>query len=224
MVSNFNIRRASLIYELLYKLAFVDELISKSEKLRLGDKDMILYNYINEQMDDVIIRPLTILDYDEWFLGYDNQLESKSKYDEGKFDTSFLTKQWYEDKLIERELLANDDRCYLFNIFRVEDGVFIGNCDITTHMREDFQYARVGYTIHNQYWNNGYATQALKGLINIGFDSLKFHRLEAHINLDNIASKKVAIKAGMELECVRKSFILEDGRWTDNEVYFIVSY
>lgn len=182
---------------------------------------MALYKEIHKKIDDIIVRPLKPSDYNEWLLGYENQLDSKSKYDEGKIDTSFLTKQWYEINLLERNTMAEKDDCYLFNIFRVEDGASIGNCDITTHMRGDFQYARLGYTIHNQYWNNGYATKALKALINIGINDLNFHRLEAHINLDNMVSKRVAINAGMEFECIRKSFILEDGVWTDNEIYYI---
>ncbi len=50
---------------------------------------------------------------------------------------------------------------------------------------------------------------------------LHLHRLEAHVNLDNPASKRVLEKAGFSFECVRKGFILENGVWTDQEVWFI---
>lgn len=83
------------------------------------------------------------------------------------------------------------------------------------------EYASIGYSILDQHWGNGYGTETLKALIQIGFDDLDFHRLEAHINTDNFASKRVALKAGMEFECVRKGFIFEYGEWTDNEIYFI---
>lgn len=176
---------------------------------------------INKRTPQLIVRPLMAADFSCWLKGYQEQKESMSKYDEGYFDTSFLTKEWYMEKLAERIRLAEEDKCYLFNIFRLEDGVSVGNCDITTHMRDCFQYARVGYTIHNQYWGLGYATEALKALINIGFEDLGFHRLEAHINLDNWSSKRVAQKVGMQFEGVRIGFILEDGIWTDNEIFYI---
>ena len=179
------------------------------------------YLDITQTESNLIIRPLVEDDYPFWLKGYKEQKESMSKYDEGNFDTSFLTYEWYMKKLEERKCLAETDQCYLFNIFRMDDHASVGNCDITTHMRGDFQYARVGYTIHNQYWGLGYGTKALKALINIGFESLDFHRLEAHINLDNLASKRVAEKAGMQYECIRKGFIREDGIWMDNEIFYI---
>lgn len=49
---------------------------------------------------------------------------------------------------------------------------------------------------------------------------LGFHRLEAHINLDNPASKAVVKKNAFQFEGIRKQFILENGIWTDNEIYY----
>jgi RimJ/RimL family protein N-acetyltransferase len=61
----------------------------------------------------------------------------------------------------------------------------------------------------------------LKAAIDIAFCELGFHRLEAQINLDNIASQKTAEKAGMKLECIRKGFIFEFDAWMDNMIYVI---
>lgn len=109
----------------------------------------------------------------------------------------------------------------MFHIFRKKDGVSLGECDIAPHRRDDMQYAQIGYTIYNPYWNQGIATACVKGLVDIAFDRLHLHRLEACVNLDNPASKRVLQKAGFAFECVRKKFILEDDGWTDNEVYYL---
>ena len=108
----------------------------------------------------------------------------------------------------------------MFELFRREDGRAVGYGDITTMFREDFQFAKIGYTIHNPWWGRGYGTQCAALLVKIGFEQLNFHRLEAHINVDNPASKAVARKNGFQLECVRKGFILEDGVWRDQEIYY----
>ena len=113
-----------------------------------------------------------------------------------------------------------EDYSYLFHIFCKEDGKSLGYCDITPHRRENFQYARIGYTIFNNFWGKGYATECVECLVKLGFGQLKLHRLEAHVNLDNPASKKVLKKVGFTYECIRKGFILEDGIWTDNEIYY----
>ncbi len=61
----------------------------------------------------------------------------------------------------------------------------------------------------------------VKVMNDIAFKELGFHRLEAHINLDNIASQKTAEVAGMQFECIRKGFIYEYDAWTDNVIYVI---
>jgi RimJ/RimL family protein N-acetyltransferase len=167
------------------------------------------------------VRPLRIDDYNKWIDGFINQKPKQNRFDEGPFDFLNLTEEWLEKRIEERKQFAVKDEMYKFGVFRSEDSANIGFGVITTHMRDDFQYARVGYSILNQYWGNGYGEELLKALIRIGFDDLDFHRLEAHINIDNPVSKRVALKAGMEFECVRKGFIFEDGEWTDNEIYFI---
>ncbi len=184
---------------------------------------MVIYNDILKGTERLEIRPLKLEDYKVWLRGFKEQNESQSPYDEGWFDTAFITEEWYAKKLKEREELGKKDSTYMLNIFRKEDRASIGYCDITTHMREDFQYARVGYTIHNQFWNKGYGKESIKALVSIGFEDLNFHRLEAHINLDNIVSKKVILSAGFQFEGIREKFILEDNEWIDNEIYYIIN-
>ncbi len=178
-------------------------------------------NPIFYQTERLIIRPIQEDDYDSFVAGYKACLPSKNRFDEGHFDTDFKTPSWYQQLLERRRKEAETDYSYMLHLVRKEDGRSIGYCDITPHRREDFQYARIGYTIFNPYWGNGYATECAVGLIRIGFDNLHLHRLEAHVNLDNPASKHVLLKAGFSFEGIRKGFILEDGIWTDQEIYYI---
>lgn len=170
--------------------------------------------------DDVIsIRALTTADYDAFAAGYKNQLPKQNEFDEGWIDTSFMSREWYDDLLNRRSQWAEDDISYMLSIFRISDGASVGFCDITTHMREAFQYAQIGYTIFNQYWQNGYAKHMIRLLIAIGFDQLNFHRLEAYIDSENEFSKRVAMHGGMQLESTRKEFEYSDGVWRDRDVY-----
>ncbi len=170
--------------------------------------------------DDVIsIRALTAADYDAFITGYKNQLSRQNEFDEGRIDTSFMSREWYGNLLGRRSQWAQDDVSYMLNIFRVSDGASVGFCDITTHMREEFQYARIGYTIFNQYWQSGYAKHMIRLLIAIGFEQLNFQRLEAYIDPKNELSKRVAMHGGMQLESTRKEFEYIDGVWRDRDVY-----
>jgi len=169
----------------------------------------------------LIVRPAELKDYDVFVRGYECCLPSQSRFDEGRFDTDFMTPEWYRKWLESRRMEAESDASYTLSIFRKKDGASIGYCDIMPLQRGDFQYARIGYAIHNNCWRHGYATEAIEAIRKIAFESLNLHRIEAHINLDNEVSKHVVLKAGFSFECIRKGFILEDGVWTDNEIYFM---
>lgn len=89
-----------------------------------------------------------------------------------------------------------------------------------TILRMDYQWAMIGYSIHNQHWGNGYATEAVLAAKQLFFDQLEFHRIELHINTDNHLSVKVAEKTGFQYECTRKSFSYEEGEWKDFLIYY----
>lgn len=179
------------------------------------------YNALFAETDRMVIRPVCRGDYDAFVTGYQTCLPPQNRFDEGGFDTSFMTRDWFDALLARRRREAEADFSYMFHLFDRSDGRALGYCDITAYARDDLQFAHVGYTIHNLYWGMGYATECTRALVELGFRQLNFHRLEAYINLDNPASKRVAQKAGFAFECVRKAFVLENGIWTDNEIWFI---
>lgn len=175
---------------------------------------------IIKNTDRLVIRPVNTGDYDRFVSGFRNCKPAQNRFDE-QFDTDIMTPEWFEALIRRREAEAAADYAYKFQIFGKSSGLSVGYCNIYPHYREDFQYAHIGYAIHNNFWGNGYATECAAALIEIGFERLKLHRLEAHVNLDNPASKRVLLKAGFAFEGVRKGFIFEDGEWTDNEVYYV---
>lgn len=167
-----------------------------------------------------IIRFLEESDYERFVAGYQQCLPALNRFDEGRIDTAFMTRKWYADLLLRRKSEAECDYSYMFNVFSKDNSSSIGYCDITTLFREDLQLAKIGYTVFNNYWRRGIGTEIVGAICSIGFHVLKFHRLEAHINLDNPASKAVVRKNAFQFEGIRKQFILENGVWTDNEIYY----
>jgi len=55
----------------------------------------------------------------------------------------------------------------------------------------------IGYILDQPFWNKGYATEAVKACIKMGFEQHHFDEILATILPDNIASQKVVKKAGM---------------------------
>lgn len=176
-----------------------------------------------KETERLFIRPLEREDYTTWLSEFENRFPSQHKYDEGKRDMSICTKEWFEELVDEHQKMASNDNVYVFGIFRKEDGAHLGAIDFSTIMREDFHWARFGYTIHNQFWRQGYGKESVKAAISLAFENLNYHRIEAHINLDNDSSVKLAESVGLKFECIRKGFIYEFEEWTDNLIYYITS-
>ncbi|WP_342512405.1 GNAT family N-acetyltransferase [Sporosarcina sp. FSL K6-1522] len=179
---------------------------------------------IQSDTERLVIRPLQNKDYELWLEGCRNRFPSQYKYDDDKMDLNGWTQKKFNDDVVTKlQGLADRDEAYVFGIFRKSDQKHVGKVEFSTIMRDEFQWGLLGYTIHNQYWRNGYGKEAVKGALNIAFQNLHFHRIEAHINVDNKPSIKLAESVGMEFECIRKGFIFEFGEWTDNLVYYMNS-
>lgn len=173
------------------------------------------------ETERLVIRPYQHEDYHNWLSQYQSRMPSQHKYDQGKVDMSICTDEWFRELVARHQQLARDDTTYVFGVFRKEDGVHVGVIDFSTLLRDNFHWARMGYSIHNHYWRMGYGKEAVGAALKLAFQQLLFHRVEAHINTDNIASIRLAESVGMSCECVRKGFIFEDGAWTDHLVYYL---
>jgi [ribosomal protein S5]-alanine N-acetyltransferase len=173
------------------------------------------------ETERLVIRPPQESDYEAWLHAVNNRLPSQHKYDVGKTDRSRCTKEWFANLVENFQHEALRDTTYVFDLFHKEHGYHIGTVDLATLARAELHWARVGYTLHNQYWRNGYAKEALQAVLQLAFTELKFHRIEAHINLDNEASIELAKSVGMEFECIRKGFLFENDEWVDHLIYYM---
>lgn len=57
----------------------------------------------------------------------------------------------------------------------------------------------LGYRLRRPAWGKGYATEASRALIHMGFTELGVRRVIAYTSEDNIASRRVLEKSGMSL-------------------------
>ncbi|MBU3203582.1 GNAT family N-acetyltransferase [Clostridium algidicarnis] len=177
---------------------------------------------IKRESERLVVRPMKEDDFKTIMDSLKGQGTQKNKYDEEELElTDVFTEAFCKETADNLVQYAKNDKAYEFRVFKKDDGSYIGGVIIKTIKRRNFQWAEVGYWLLNQHWNKGYGSEMVKVMIDIAFNELCFHRLEAHINLDNIASQKTAEGAGMKFECIRKGFIFESDVWTDNMIYVI---
>ena len=58
----------------------------------------------------------------------------------------------------------------------------------------------IGYILHEDFWGQGIMTEVLEEFIRYGLEDLELHRIEAHVEPENIASESVLQKIGFTRE------------------------
>jgi RimJ/RimL family protein N-acetyltransferase len=71
---------------------------------------------------------------------------------------------------------------------------------ISLFEREQHRRAELGYWCAIDFWGRGYATEAVRAVIEYGFRALALNRVHAECHGDNPASRRVLEKAGMTFE------------------------
>jgi ribosomal-protein-alanine N-acetyltransferase len=56
----------------------------------------------------------------------------------------------------------------------------------------------IGYRMLKEHWNKGYATEASTGLLQYGFENLKLKKIVSSVHTENMASRRVMEKIGMQ--------------------------
>ncbi len=86
----------------------------------------------------------------------------------------------------------------------------------------DHRSAEVGYSLAREHWNQGLMTEALRCVLQHGFDTLHLNRIEAQHDVDNPASGHVMQKVGMRYEGTLRQRLTNKGRPIDVALYAIL--
>ena len=83
---------------------------------------------------------------------------------------------------------------YIFGIFSKDEKTLIGSTGL--HNRLDGNARKIGYWINSRYLKQGYATEAVKALMKVGFVIEGLDRIEIRCTTENIASQGIPKKLG----------------------------
>jgi RimJ/RimL family protein N-acetyltransferase len=100
-------------------------------------------------------------------------------------------------------------------------GELIGGCSFhisDPHNREGW----LGYILAREHWGHGYATEAARALLRLGFEQFSMHRIWATCDPRNTASAHVLEKIGMRREGHLRENKLQRGSWRDSYLYAIL--
>ncbi|MEI2692944.1 MAG: GNAT family protein [Anaerolineae bacterium] len=95
---------------------------------------------------------------------------------------------------------------------------FIGDCAFQV-LADDDQQAEIGFTFSRLYQKQGYATEAVRRLLDYLFVDLRLHRVTATCDVGNVASFRLLERVGMRREAHQIENIWFKGAWGSEYVY-----
>jgi RimJ/RimL family protein N-acetyltransferase len=112
----------------------------------------------------------------------------------------------------------SDPGWFQFALQSRDDNSLIGDCGLNI-IEEDRRLAEIGFTIARAHWSKGYASEAVRALLNYAFNTFGLHRVTASADPRNAASCRVLEKAGLVREALFRRSLWFKGEWADDVVY-----
>jgi len=102
--------------------------------------------------------------------------------------------------IVEDYMEGYDEGCSLiWSLESRETGDFLGTAGFEDFSFLDFK-AEIGFTLLRTYQGMGYMSEAIKAIMEFGFETMELNRIEARVHPDNAGALKLLKKLGFTLE------------------------
>jgi RimJ/RimL family protein N-acetyltransferase len=122
---------------------------------------------------------------------------------------------------IQAAALPDDGGHLTLAVVLPETDRVIGDVLLFLRSREHRQ-GEIGYVFHPDHGGRGYATEAARVMLRLGFEELGLHRVIGRLDGRNTASARVLEHLGMRREARFRQNEWVKGEWTDEVVYAIL--
>ena len=126
-------------------------------------------------------------------------------------------KPWLES----RAIAWAEGKEFDFAVFDEVDRSFLGGCALND-TNQTHNFANLGYWVRTSRTGQGVATAAVRLVAKFGFAEIRFTRLEIVAAVGNIASQRVAEKAGATREGIERNRHVVHGRIHDAVMYSLI--
>ncbi len=103
-----------------------------------------------------------------------------------------------------------------------DDSRLIGTIALWRLIKEHHR-AEIGYTLHPDFQGKGIMDEAMKAIIDYGFNVMNLHSIEANINPDNKASQNLLERNNFVREAYFKENYYHNGIFLDSAIYSLVN-
>ncbi|ARC47855.1 GNAT family N-acetyltransferase [Streptococcus sp. SG1] len=124
-------------------------------------------------------------------------------------------------KEITRELLTEQtNRDVYMHLIRDSQGAMVGRINLSV-LENDQKTAELGYRIGENYTNLGYASEAVKLVLDKAFHTYGLNKIVAGTATDNLASKRVLLKNGFTFSKIIENDLQIHNEWVHTAVFEI---
>jgi RimJ/RimL family protein N-acetyltransferase/8-oxo-dGTP pyrophosphatase MutT (NUDIX family) len=139
----------------------------------------------------VVLRPWRDDDVEVVLAGHDDEIARWFGFDD------VVPSREQQAAAVARWRAGYDDGRRVVNFLVETEGVPVGTVEVRTKEDRTGELSWALYAGHRGY---GYATRALRLLVDYAFRALGLHRVEAYVNPENLRSHRVATRAGLRRE------------------------
>ncbi len=102
------------------------------------------------------------------------------------------------------------------------DGLVIG--DVSLRLVDDTgSRAEIGWVLNPDFGGQGYATEAVRTVLDLAFEHYRLRRVIANLDPRNEASARMCERLGMTKEAHLREDWFSKGEWTDNAIYGLLA-
>lgn len=128
--------------------------------------------------------------------------------------------EWIERRA--RTDLTDEGQALPLAVVERASGTLIGDVVLFWRSRRNAQ-GEIGYVINPEWGGRGYATEAARALLRVGFEDLRFHRITAVIDERNHASARLLERLGLRREAHHRDDDWFKGEWTSTVIYAMLA-
>lgn len=131
------------------------------------------------------------------------------------------------EKAVERvrmfQKLFDEQTAIPWAVASREHGQLIGTCVFWNIDRPNFR-AEIGYILSPQWWGKGLMAEAVTAALIFGFTTMGLHSVEAQMDPENAASRRLLEKLGFVQEGHFREYYYDpaEGRFTDKAVFSLL--
>uniref|UniRef100_UPI0032177214 GNAT family N-acetyltransferase n=1 Tax=uncultured Draconibacterium sp. TaxID=1573823 RepID=UPI0032177214 len=164
----------------------------------------------------LILRPVNLDDKNELF-EYRSDAET-NKY-QGWIPETIEDVETFISKISKQ--INVPETWFQFIILEKETQKMVGDLGIHFLGNEN-QQAEIGCTLNKDFQNKGFATEAVKRVIDYLFNDLHKHRIITSIDPNNVSSVRLVERIGFRKEAHFVESLFINGKWVDDLIYAMI--